>query len=138
MRLPNFDQESDGLGLTPLIDVVFLLLIFFLVATRFDQEERLVSINLAEILKARPVSMGPKEIIVNVTQVGDYIVVDQTLSEQQLIDFLHAAATENPGTQKVQIRADQEVKFRYPLTVIGICKQEELDYSCTVLQKHNA
>ena len=63
MRLPNFDQESDGLGLTPLIDVVFLLLIFFLVATRFDQEERLVSINLAEILKARPVSMGPKEII---------------------------------------------------------------------------
>jgi len=138
MRLPNFDQESDGLGLTPLIDVVFLLLIFFLVATRFDQEEKLVSINLAEILKAQPVSAGSKEIVVNVTDDGQYIVVDQTYNEEQLIALLHEAATNNPGKRKVQIRADQEVKFLYPLTVIGICKQEELEYYCTVLQKKSA
>ena len=138
MRLPNFDQESDGSGLTPLIDVVFLLLIFFLVATRFDQQEKLVSIKLAEILKARPVSMGPQDIIVNVTRDGKYVIVDETFNELQLIDFLHNVAINNPGTQKVQIRADQEVKFLYPLTVIGICKLEKLEYNCTVLEKNKS
>jgi biopolymer transport protein ExbD len=135
MRLPPPEDQNEGPNLTPVIDVVFLLLIFFLVATRFNQEERLVSINLAEILKARPLAMGPKEVVVNVTKEGEYVVVDQTVSERGLIDLLHQMAINNPGTQSVQIRADQETKFKYPLTVIGICKQEDLPYSCTVLQQ---
>lgn len=134
MRLPPSESDSDGPNLTPVIDVVFLLLIFFLVATRFDQEEKLVSIRLAEILQAQPVAMGTKEVVVNIEKTGKFIVVDQTYDEPALIDLLHSAAIKNPGT-KVQIRADQDVKFRYPLTVIGICKQENLEYSCTVLQE---
>ena len=55
MRLPAADQSDEGMHLTPLIDVVFLLLIFFLVATRFDEQEKLISIRLAEILQAQPV-----------------------------------------------------------------------------------
>lgn len=134
MRLPHDDYEGEGPNLTPIIDVVFLLLIFFLVATRFDQQEKLVSINLAEILQARPLAAGPQEVVVNVTKDGKYIVAEQTLSEQRLMDVLHSMASKNPGSQTVQIRADQEVQFKYPLTVIGICKKEGIDYSCTVLE----
>jgi biopolymer transport protein ExbD len=121
--------------LTPLIDVVFLLLIFFLVATRFDEQEKLISIRLAEILQAQPVVAGPNEVIINVTRHGEYIVADRTLSEPNLMAFLHRLSVKNPGAQTVQIRADREVQFRYPLTVIGICKDEEIEYYCTVLQK---
>jgi len=118
-----------------LIDVVFLLLIFFLVATRFTQEEKLVSIRLAEILQARPLSMGPNEVIVNITKDGEYVVVDQTLNERMLRTLLHELALKNPDTQSIQIRADQNVRFKYPLTVIGICKKENITYSCTVLEE---
>ncbi|NQT38091.1 MAG: biopolymer transporter ExbD [Planctomycetes bacterium] len=135
MRLPPPEADSEGPNLTPVIDVVFLLLIFFLVATRFDQEERLVSLRLAEIFEARPMVMGPDELIVNVSKEGKYVVVDQTLSEKRLIDLLHDLKTKNPDSQSVQIRADREVRFKYPLTVIGICKEEKLPYSCTVLKK---
>ena len=135
MRLPSSEAESEGPNLTPVIDVVFLLLIFFLVATRFDQQERLVSINLAEILKARPMAMGPKEVVVNVSRKGEYVVAEQALNEQMLISFLHELGVANPGKQSVQIRADENVRFKYPLTVIGICKNEKLNYSVTVLQK---
>ena len=38
MRLPEDTNEAEGPNLTPVIDVVFLLLIFFLVATTYDQE----------------------------------------------------------------------------------------------------
>jgi CheY-like chemotaxis protein len=49
MKLPLNNTESEGPNLTPVIDVVFLLLIFFLVATRFDQEERELDVELPEV-----------------------------------------------------------------------------------------
>jgi biopolymer transport protein ExbD len=115
--------------------VVFLLLIFFQVATRFDEEEKLVSINLAEILQAQPLVGGTQELVVNITKEGRFNIAGQDYDEAQMIAILHEAAVRNPGNQRVQIRADQEVQFRYPLTVIGVCKQEALEYSCTVLQQ---
>jgi len=135
MRLPAADESEQGMHLTPLIDVVFLLLIFFLVATRFDEQEKLISIRLAEILQAQPVVAGPNEVIVNVTRHGEFIVSDRTMSEPNLTAFLHQVAFNNPGRRTVQIRADRDVQFRFPLTVIGICKEKELEYYCTVLEK---
>ena len=135
MRLPPPEQESDGPNLTPVIDVVFLLLIFFLVATKFDQQERLISINLAEIFKPEPMAVGSKEVIVNITKDGNYFVGDQALTEANLAEVLHGVSINNPGKRNIQIRADQEVKFKHPLTVMGICKQEDLEYRCTVLPK---
>jgi biopolymer transport protein ExbD len=134
MRMPDAERE-DELNLTSMIDVVFLLLIFFLVATRFDEEEKLVSINLAEILQAQPLSSGGKEIVVNIMKEGGFNIAGKDYSEEQIGAILHEAAIRNPGGQRVQIRADQEVPFKFPLTVIGMCKREEMPYSCTVLQK---
>ena len=134
MRMPAADQEGE-LNLTSMIVVVFLLLIFFLVATRFDEEEKLVSINLAEVLQAQPIAAGAQEVVVNITRDGTFNVAGRDYSEEQIVAILHEAAIRNPGNQRVQIRADQEVQFRFPLTVIGICKREEMPYSCTVLQK---
>ena len=56
MNLRPRPRERIEINLTALIDVVFLLLIFFLVATRFDEQEKLISIRLAEILQAQPVA----------------------------------------------------------------------------------
>ena len=137
MRLPPAEQESDGPNLTPVIDIVFLLLIFFLVATKFDQQERLISINLAEIFKPEPLALGSKEVIVNITKDGQYYVGDQTLTEDNLAEVLHGVSISNPGKRNIQIRADQEVQFKYPLTVMGYCKKEDLDYRCTVRPRQN-
>jgi biopolymer transport protein ExbD len=137
MRLPLPEKSNGGMRLTPLIDVVFLLLIFFLVATRFDEQEKAVPINLAEILAAKPISAGPSEVIVNVTRRGQFVVRDQTLSESGLYALLHRLAVKNPGLYTVQIRADRDVRFKYPLMVMGICTKEEIAYSCTVLQERS-
>jgi biopolymer transport protein ExbD len=137
MRLPPAEHESEGPNLTPVIDVVFLLLIFFLVATKFDQQERLVSINLAEIFKPEPMAVGTKEVIVNITKEGRYYIGNEPLSEVNLADVLHGVAINNPGKRNIQIRADKEVQFKHPLTVMGICKIEDLEYRCTVMPKQN-
>ena len=134
MRLPPSESESDGPNLTPVIDVVFLLLIFFLVATRFNQEEREIATRLAEVAIAQPLTMPPQEVIVNITEKGDYIVAGKTLSHESLANFLHQVAVKNPSTQKVQLRTDERVSFGYAAHVMGLCERENIKHYCTVVQ----
>jgi len=135
MRLPPPEADSEGPNLTPVIDVVFLLLIFFLVATRFDQEEREISTRLAEVARAQPLSMPPNEVIVNVTRAGEYVVIGEKISERALANLLHDLALKNPGTQRVQIRADERVAFRYPARIMGLCEEEKIAHYCSVVQE---
>ena len=134
MRLQQNNNDTGGPNLTPVIDVVFLLLIFFLVATRLKQEELTAHINLAEIMQAQPLAAGVPELIVNIDKDGKFIISGKEFDEASLAARIHAEYVENPQ-RRVQIRADQDVKFRYPLTVIGMCKEDDIEYSCTVLEK---
>ena len=59
-----------ALNLTPLIDVVFLLLIFFMVATTFLEPEREISIELPEAATASERAEVPDEIVINVLRDG--------------------------------------------------------------------
>ena len=52
MKIAVPTEDFAGPDLTPVIDVVFLLLIFFLVATRYDQEERELEVVLPEVTQA--------------------------------------------------------------------------------------
>jgi biopolymer transport protein ExbD len=136
MRLPSPESESETPNMIPMIDVVFLLLIFFLVATRFDQEEREIETRLAEVAKAQPLSMPPNELIININEEGEYVVVGETVDINKLADWLRQLGIKNPGTQTVQIRADERVPFVYPARVMGLCEREKIEHYCTVLEQH--
>ena len=96
----------SSLSLTPLIDIVFLLLIFFLVATRFAEEEREMKVTLPSASEAKPLSAQPKEIFVNVTKDGTYIVHRKVVNADALENILQQASANNPG-QSAIIRADE-------------------------------
>ena len=131
--------SSDlGPNLTPVIDIVFLLLIFFLVATRFNQDELEIATRLAEVADAQPLTMPPQEVIVNITDKGEYIVAGKTLSHESLARFLHEVALKNPGMQKVQLRTDERVSFGYAARVMGLCERENIKHYCTVIQAKEA
>ncbi|HVA44920.1 MAG TPA: biopolymer transporter ExbD [Pirellulales bacterium] len=135
MRLPETNAELDGPNMTPVIDMVFLLLIFFLCATRFDQEERELPTKLPEVVRAEPLSMPPHELVVNVTQDGQYVVMRQSLSEEQLAALLREAGLKNPGTQAVQIRGDARAAWEAGVRVMGLCNKANItNYSVTVRQ----
>ena len=136
MRLPESDAELDGPNMTPVIDMVFLLLIFFLCATRFDQEERELAAVLPEVAEAEPLSMPPQELVVNVTRDGQYVIMGQTLSEEQLASLLHDAGSKNPGTQAVLIRGDAEAAWRAGVRVMGLCNRANItNYRVAVVQE---
>jgi biopolymer transport protein ExbD len=111
------------LSLTPMIDVLFMLLIFFLVTTRFDNQDREMDMPLPDASEAVPVTVAPKELFININLEGQYFVNGQVLDAAELEDVLVRAATNNPGSQSVIVRAHKQVPVQFPVEAINLCKR---------------
>jgi biopolymer transport protein ExbD len=107
--------------MTPMIDMVFLLLIFFLVATTFQQEEREMQIALPEAATAGPISTALREIIINVAEDGRLIVSGAEMEAAALQTMIEEAVAENPD-QKVTIRGDRAALYESIVRPLDICK----------------
>ncbi len=119
----QLDEASPQIDLTPVIDIVFLLLIFFLVATTFAQQEREMKIVLPEAASAGPISAVLREIVINVDAEGQVIVAGRVLSDDDLRALVRDALAQNPQ-QKVTVRGDQSVHYGRIAQVLDICRQE--------------
>jgi biopolymer transport protein ExbD len=128
----NKGRALGALSLTPLIDVVFLLLIFFLVATRFAQEDRELDVVLPSASAAVPLTVQPKELFINIDKDGGFFVDGRTMSCDELRDAIERAVADNPVNQSVIIRADKRVAFDFVVVVMDLCNQVGVhDYSVT-------
>lgn len=126
----NKGLSDKSLSLTPLIDVVFLLLIFFLVATRFEEEERDMAVNLPRASAAEPTIFPGKEIFVTITPTGDFFLDGQQHSAASLQNKLKNLHENNPGKQRVKIRADEKSLTSHLVTVMNACNQASIrDYT---------
>ena len=133
MKLPADSAESEGPNLTPVIDVVFLLLIFFLVATEYHDAERELDVALPEVAQAQPLAMTP-ELIVNITNECRYKVAAQEYAERELAAMIAQAKKNNPQ-QSTLIRGDGDSALRYAVRVMGFCNKVKMRYRIAALQE---
>jgi len=110
-----------SIEMTPMIDMVFLLLIFFLVATTFHQTEREMQIALPFASSSAPISTMLQELIVNVDAEGGIIVAGKAMLPEDLEALVKEAAATNPD-QKVTVRGDRKVAYAGIVRVLDICK----------------
>ncbi len=123
---------ASTLSLTPLIDVVFLLLIFFLVTSEFEEEERRLDIVLPSATSAVPMTSKPREVVVDIDRDGNLYLSGQPTDLPELQRLLQIAVANNPTNQTVVIRADYETSFQPVVTVMDICNKTGVsDYSVT-------
>jgi len=107
--------------LTPIIDMVFLLLIFFLIATTFRQTEREMQIALPSAASASPISTTLREIIVNVGEDGRIVVNGRPIEPDALGAMITEAVAVNPD-QKVTVRGDRRTSYENIVRVLDVCK----------------
>jgi len=124
-------EALGSLSLTSLIDVVFLLLIFFLVATRFAEEDREMDIRIPVASEAKPLAMAPKEIFINIDKDGRVIVAKRVVNNEALYQLLQQAVANNP-TQSAIIRADERCEFRHVVRVGNLCTKAGVAYTSNV------
>lgn len=90
MKFPRTRREPVEVNLTPLIDVVFLLLIFFMVSTTFETRQAL-ELSLPASISGAPLEQSP--ITLSITQAGDYRLGKQAFSStRELQEALTARA----------------------------------------------
>jgi biopolymer transport protein ExbD len=126
----NRGQAAGLINLTPMIDVVFQLLLFFLVASRFADEERQMKFPLPEASEARPLTAREHEYVINIDREGQYFVSGRSYSLGALQTALRQAAANNPR-QAVIIRADKRVALDHVVGAGNACSRANLRYTIT-------
>ena len=135
IRADHSDDKAT-IELTPIIDMVFLLLIFFLVASTFQQTEREMQIALPMSSSAGPISTAMKDLIINVDAEGAIIVSGATLTPDDLGSMIADAVGRNPD-QKVTIRGDRSTPYENIVVVLDVCKGNGIQepYLDTVIKR---
>jgi biopolymer transport protein ExbD len=127
-------QAAGLINMTPMIDVVFQLLLFFLVASKFSEEERSLKLALPQASDARPLTASVETFTVNIDSRGQYVVNRRTVNRQQLENTLRTASLHQPGKLKVAIRADRETRTQPLVSVLEICNKLNLATNIQVEQ----
>ncbi len=119
----NKGSSLRNLSLTPLIDIVFLLLIFFMVVSKFEQEERALDVDLAAADAAQPMSANPK--FVSIDKDGNLEYRGRILSLPQLQVALKRESAANPAV-RIMIRPDAGCQAHHLVAVMNACNNAKL------------
>ena len=117
--------RAPALALTSMLDVIFLLLCFFVTVSVFSQWESEISIKLPNATTGEQPERLPGEIIVNLAKDGNVSVNGQTLALGELQRRLAKISKFYPG-QPVIIRADKEVRYETLVKVIDTCRTADV------------
>lgn len=113
------------LDITPLIDIVFLLLIFFMVMTRFDEEDYKLDVVLPTASEAQPLISQPRELFINIDAEGRFFVRGDEHSIDEIEEILEQTAADNPESSVI-IRADKDSKIDFSVQVMNACNKAKL------------
>ena len=122
MPLKTHRDEQPTLNLTPMIDVVFLLIIFFMVGTKFSELERKIGLQVPQVSDAGALTPAPEKMVVNVFHDGRVTLDRQSVTLDELTSRLAAARGEYKDLG-VMIRGDAGGTFQRVAEVLNACKQ---------------
>lgn len=115
-------QQGAELELAPMIDVVFLLLIFFIVTWQFARFERDMDISVPAAEEAENTDRQAGEIIVNVRSDGSIILNGRDVSEPELLTKLQSISEAYPD-QAVILRGSSDADFQSIINVLDQIKK---------------
>jgi len=123
MRIRRAPEDSSSvINISSLLDVMFILIIFFLATTTFQSEERDIKVNLPESTEGKAISSATKVIVINVRRDGTYVLANRELGVEEMEKLILAAVKADPG-QKVLIRGDREALHGHVAVAVALCKR---------------
>jgi biopolymer transport protein ExbD len=122
MPIKTHQDETPTLNLTSMIDVLFLLIIFFMVGTKFTDIEKKIALEVPAVSKTPAPQVTPSNKVINVFRDGT-VSLDGTLMDvKELASTLMSLRQQN-GQLSVLIRGDAEGAFQNVASVLSACRQ---------------
>lgn len=113
-------EERPTVQVAPLIDIVFLLLIFFIYSFVFQEIENEISISVPTAEISTDAKRFPGEIIINIRENGTIVVNQREMTRDALRDMLLRVSGLYKG-QPVIIRGDQNTRHKDIIGVLDVC-----------------
>ncbi len=117
---PRPALQGAGLDLTPMVDVVFQLVIFFMVSTTFITLESGLPVDLPQAQTTQ--AQAADTPTVTITQDGRIFLAGAEVRESDLVSALRAALAESPSPTVI-MRADQTIQYGLPVRVMDLIRQ---------------
>jgi biopolymer transport protein ExbD len=114
--------HHPGIQLAPLVDVLLLLLIFFLLTWNAARNENELDVKVPKASAAREKTSPIGDVVVNVKADGNVVVNRRTLSAAELSELLKSLVQLN-AEQAVVIRGDEAGAYRNVVGVLNICSE---------------
>ena len=112
---------KPDVSMGPLIDCVFLLLIFFLVATMYKKEDRDINIVPPESESAEKLPPDDKQTVVGIDELGEVFWQGAPVSRTDLHARLRELAAEDTG-RRIRLDADAAAPFEKIVEVLDLCQ----------------
>jgi biopolymer transport protein ExbD len=122
MPLKTQQDQLPELNLTPMIDVLFLLIIFFMVGTKFAELERSVALQVPRVNQLGQLAPPSTRRVISIFRDGSLRMDDRQVTLDDLTQELSAQAQHSPQLSVV-VRGDAEGPFQHVAAVLAACRQ---------------
>jgi len=117
--------EIFGFQIAPMVDILLVLLVFFIVTWNFALSENELDVKIPNASKAKATEQYVGQVVVNVKADGTIVFNRQTISPADLETKLSELAKLYPD-QAVILRGDQSVNYKYIVDVLDICRSANI------------
>ena len=122
MPLKTHQEDIPAINLTPMIDIVFQLIIFFMVCARFTDLERSVDLSVPQVSDVAALTPAPQKRVIDVYRDGRIDLDRQPQTLPQLTQSL-ASAHRQYDELGVVVRGDAQGPFQNVAAVLTACRQ---------------
>ena len=121
----NNQLEVENIPLAPLIDIVFLTLVFFMTTASFLTLEKEVDITLPTADSAVQTERTRSEIYINLREDGSIVLNDRELTVPELQNVLNRLAEHSPGGAVI-IRGDSRAVLGKAIAILDCCRKADI------------
>jgi len=125
----NFRRHAEprvlGFLIAPMVDVLMVLLVFFIVTWNFALSENELDVRVPSAAKANEPQPYVGQVVINVKANGTIVVNRQQKTVAELLDQLKKLAQLYPD-QAVIVRGDEAVDYKHIVEVLDICRQADI------------
>ena len=125
MRIETEDEEQVAVQMAPLVDCVFLLIIFFLVATTLKKIEKELPLELPEAAAAISKQVQDNMTIISIDRQGGLYLGSEPVGQGYLSQKLRELAKQEPN-HRIRIDADRNAPMWSAVQVLDLCNFENL------------
>jgi len=119
----NQVDELPVINMTPMVDVILCLLVFFMAATRlYDWDDSEFLVNVPEVAEAAPATAAPDDLVLTVVRRGVVSIEESTYNLDQLVSLLGEARSRYIN-QGVVIRGDASLAYQDLADVLSACDE---------------